>query len=172
MNRTCPPRTNDKGQNSHLQPKQAPSQGFDAPSRSPPNTRSRPCAPGLCLTHTTGPPGSFPGETEPSTTSHTERVHRLRKSPSENVCGQQTASPRSADGVLDSCAQHRRGPRRQAPTAALPVPSTCLSSPPGLPGSATPEGLSRVQSISLCFRTVLYIVFSFLGNTRFKSKEP
>lgn len=133
-------------------------------------TRSQLCAPGLCLTHMTRPRGSFPGETEPSTTSHTERVHQLRKSPFENVCGQHAPSPHSSDGIMDLCTQHRRGthprPAGAQHVSALSAWATGFCH--------TRWAITCSQSISLCFRIVFYIVFFLLGNTivRFKSKQP
>lgn len=104
----------------------------------PRTTCSRPCAPGLCLAHTAGPPGPFRGRQ-----NHQPPLTRRESMDSERVLLKMPVSgtrqvPPGSDGVVDSCARHG-GPPTPGPTPALPAPGPRLSSPPGLPASAAAE---------------------------------
>lgn len=128
-----------------------------------------PRASGLCLNPTIRPPGSLPGEADQSTSFYMERVHQLRKSSCENVCGQQPPNP---DGVRDLWPQYTRG--AQKPDSHLsPTWAQHLFFPPGLLGTA----ISQTSYHKFTeYRTVLKFLnrFTFVGNTitRSKNKKP
>lgn len=105
----------------------------------PRTTCSRPCAPGLCLAHTAGPPGPFRGRQ-----NHQPPLTRRESMDSERVLLKMPVSgTRQVPPALT--ASWTRAP---GPTPALPAPGPRLSSPPGLPASAAAEHRTVSQTCS------------------------
>lgn len=128
----------------------------------PRTTCSRPCAPGLCLAHTAGPPGPFRGRQ-----NHQPPLTRRESMDSERVLLKMPVSgTRQVPPALMASwtrAPGTGGPRRPAPPRpCLRLARVC----PLLPGSR----LLPQRSTALCLRPVLHVVLSLLGKQAQGSK--
>lgn len=103
----------------------------------------------LCLNPTIRPPGSSPGEADQSTSFYMERVHQLRKSSCENVCGQHTSKSQWRQGLVTPVQRGAQKPDSYLSPAwaqHLPVLSSGATGCRQLPDSV------NVYRVSYCFR--------------------